>query len=132
VRLLDTNICVAHLNGDSRVAQPVQTYVTELAVPTLVAAELFYGFQKSARAAQNLPRLRQFLAAVQIVDFDLGAAESAGRIKLHLDRIGKRTGEVDVLIAAMAVRHDATLVTDNTRHFENVPGLKLENWLAQP
>ena len=127
--LMDTNICVAHLNGDSRVAQPMRQHASEITVPSLVAAELFYGFEKSARATDNLPRLKQFLQAVRVVDFDLATAEVVGRIKNQLDRIGKRTGEMDVLIAAVAVRHDALLVTNNQRHFENVPGLKLDNWL---
>lgn len=127
--LLDTNICVAHLNGDSRVAGPMQQHANKIAVPTLVAAELFYGFEKSARAAENLPRLNQFLQAAQVVDFDLTTAEVVGRIKLHLDRIGKQTGEIDVLIAATAIRHDALLITNNQRHFENVSGIKLDNWL---
>lgn len=127
--LLDTNICVAHLNGDQRVAPPMQRHASELAVPSLVAAELFYGFEKSARVTENLPRLKQFLQVVQIIDFDLATAEVVGHIKLHLDKIGKRTGEIDALIAAVAIRHDALLVTNNQRHFENVPGIKLENWL---
>lgn len=127
--LLDTNICVAHLNGDPRVRQPMQLHAGEIAIPSLVAAELFYGFEKSARAAQNLPRLKQFLQAISVVEFDLASAEIAGRTKLHLDRIGKRTGEVDILIAAVAIRHAALLITNNERHFENVPDLNIANWL---
>lgn len=127
--LLDTNVCVAHLNGDPRVARPMQEHASEIAVPSLVATELFYGFEKSSRAAENLPRLKQFLQTVQVVDYDIATAEIAGRLKAHLDRIGKRTGEMDILIAAVAVRHNALLVTNNLRHFENAPGIRLENWL---
>jgi len=63
------------------------------------------------------------------VDYDIATAEIAGRLKAHLDRIGKKTGEMDILIAAVAVRHNALLVTNNLRHFENAPGIRLENWL---
>jgi tRNA(fMet)-specific endonuclease VapC len=128
--LLDTNICVAHLNGEPRLQVPMQRYVDELAVPTLVAAELHYGFAKSKRVAQNLPRLRQFLASFTAVGFDGESAERAGEIKLHLESIGRKTGAVDLLIGAVALRHNATLVTHNLRHFQDIPGIKLEDWLT--
>ncbi|MGH7213197.1 MAG: type II toxin-antitoxin system VapC family toxin [Tepidisphaeraceae bacterium] len=127
--LLDTNICVAHLNGDPRVLPKMSARAAEVAVSSLVASELFYGFAKSARAAHNVPRLRYFLATVILVEFDLDCADMAGQVRLHLERAGKPSGTMDVLIAAVALRHDAVLVTDNTRHFQNVPRLKLENWL---
>ena len=127
--LLDTNICIAHLNGDPRVQIPMEQQVDELAVPTLTAAELHYRFSKSAKANENLPRLRQFLGSFPVIDFDLESAEIFGQIKLHLERIGRKTGVVDLLIAAIALRHDATLVTHNTRDFQDVPRVKLQDWL---
>ena len=130
--LLDTNICIAHLNGDARVQAPMQRHAPELAVPTLVAAELFYGYGKSARAAQNLPPLRQFLSSITVCPLDIESAEHAGQIRLHLERIGRNTGIIDQLIAATAIRHDAVLVTHNTRHFQDVPGIKLQDWLSNP
>jgi len=128
--LLDTNICVAHLNGDPRVQVPMQRHVQELAVPTLVAAELHYGFAKSARAAQNLPRLRQFLASFTTVAFDSESAEHAGQIKLQLESIGRKTGAMDLLIGAVALRHNAILITHNIKDFQDIPSIKLEDWLS--
>lgn len=127
--LLDTNICIAHLNGDDRVFRQIEEHRDEVGVSSLVVAELFYGFLKSVRVNENIPRLRQFLSTVRIIDFDLHCAEIHGEIKLALERIGKPTGAIDALIAAVAVRHDATLVTNNVRHFENVPELRFDNWL---
>jgi len=128
--LLDTNICVAHLNGDARVQVPMQRHVNELAIPTLVAAELHYGFAKSARAAQNLPRLRQFLASFAPIAFDAESAERAGQIRLQLESIGRKTGAMDLLIGAVALRQNATLVTHNSKHFEDIPGIQLDDWLS--
>ena len=131
--ILDTNICIAYLNGTpagvvARVSQAVNQQEV-VAVPAVVASELFYGAYKSIRVNENLERLRKFLAGVELLDFDLAAARVAGQVKSEIERLGKPTGSFDLLIAATAIRHGATLVTHNTRHFENIPNLKLDDWL---
>jgi len=64
-----------------------------------------------------------------LIPFDLSCAIKFGNIKSKLRAIGKPTGEVDALIAATALTHDAVLVTNNPKHFKNIEGLKMENWL---
>ena len=87
-----------------------------------------YGAKVSQRAKDNLEKLYQFVEVVQVVPFDIESARIFGSIKSKLRNIGKHTGEVDVLIAATAMAHKATLVTANRKHFENIEGLKVEVW----
>jgi tRNA(fMet)-specific endonuclease VapC len=66
-----------------------------------------------------------------IVEFDWDTAEEFGKIQGELRRIGRPTGELDALIAAVARSRGHILVTNNTRHFMNIPTLQLENWLEE-
>lgn len=127
--LLDTNVVVAHLKGDARVTARLADQIQDVAVPALVVAELDYGAKASARVSENLARLNTFLTSVEIVPFDDAAARQYGTLRARLKAIGKPTGEIDALIAAVALAHGAVLVTHNVRDFENVEGLRVENWL---
>jgi len=127
---LDTNIAVAYLNGNKVVAAQLKDYLPEVAISSLVLAELLYGARASARAAENIERLRQFLQIVSIADFDQAGAEAYSQMRLSLKHKGRPTGEIDTLIAAIAVANNAILVTHNTKHFENIDGLSLEDWRA--
>ena len=126
--LLDTNVVVAYLNGDKPVLKRIQADIAKVALSTLVVAELDYGAKASQRAKENLEKLYQFLNIVQVVSFDVECAKVFGTVKSKLRSLDKPTGEVDALIAATATAHEATLVTSNKRHFENIEGLKVEVW----
>jgi tRNA(fMet)-specific endonuclease VapC len=127
--LLDTNVVVAFLNGDNSILKRIKDEIDRIALSSLVVAELDYGAKASQRAKENLEKLYRFLDVVQVVPFDIECAKIFGSIKSKLRNIGKPTGEVDVLIAATAMAHKATLVTANKKHFENIEGLKIEVWL---
>ena len=127
--LLDTNICIANLNGDPRVEQPMRDFSAELRLPAVVIAELRYGAAKSARREENIAKLNELLKWAPAVNFDLPAALIAGDVRAILRVAGKPTGAFDLLIAATAPRFDAILITNNIRHFEHIPNLKLDNWL---
>ncbi len=71
---------------------------------------------------------REILPWVRWLDFDAGAALRAGMLQASLERAGRIIGAEDMQIAATALQHGLTLVTRNTRHFERVQGLKIENW----
>ncbi len=128
---LDTNVVIAYLNGSQAVATRLKTHLPDVAINSLVLAELLYGAAASARAAQNTGRVRQFLQIVDLADFDRASAEAYSRIRLALRRKGRPTGEVDALIAAVAVANGAVLATHNTKHFEHIEGLVLEDWLLE-
>jgi tRNA(fMet)-specific endonuclease VapC len=126
---LDTNIVIAYLNGNQAIAEKLKAHLPHIALSSLVLGELLYGARASQRKDENLEKISQLLRIVQIVDFDQASAEQYSHIRVALRRKGRPTGEVDALIAAIALAHNAILVTDNTKHFEHIEGLRLENWL---
>ena len=126
--LLDTNVVVAFLNGNELISRRIRDEIDKITLSTLVIAELDYGAKVSQKSKKNIEKLYRFLDVVQIVPFDVECAKISGTIKSKLRMIGKPTGEVDALIAATAMAHDAILATANKRHFDNIEGLKLEVW----
>jgi tRNA(fMet)-specific endonuclease VapC len=129
--LLDTNIIIAYFKGSYVVKEKTISNLEEIAVSTLVIAELNYGAKSSQNPEKNLEKLSYFIDVIRIIPFDLLCAIKFGDIKSKLRAIGKPTGEVDALIAATALTHNAILVTNNLKHFENIEGLKTENWVEQ-
>ena len=127
--LLDTNIIIAYFKGNHAIKDKIISNIEEIAVSTLVIAELNYGAKSSQYHEKNMEKLLRLLDIIQIIPFDLPCAIKFGDIKSRLRAIGRPTGEVDALIAATAMTHDAILITNNLRHFENIEGLKTEDWL---
>ena len=131
--LLDTNVCIALINGSSpklrgRADQAVRRGAT-LATSSIVTHELWYGIAKSSRPVQNANRLTAFLSrAVTSLDYSSKDAQAAGEIRAELERQGKRIGEYDTLIAGQAFARNLVLVTANTREFQRVKGLVVEDW----
>lgn len=97
---------------------------------TVVLGELYCGAFRSQRVAHNLDVLAEFVAGIEVIPFDTEAARVYGILCAELLRMGRPTGEKDALIAAIAKRHGATLVTHNTRHFQHISDLSLEDWLT--
>ena len=126
--LLDTNICIAILKDNATVVSQFQSKYQDCYLTTLVLAELYKGVYCSTKINQNLTGLNQLASYLPIIDFDQQAAIEFGKIQSELRQIGKPTGEIDALIAAVARSRQDILVTNNTKHFINIPNLQLENW----
>ena len=126
--LLDTNIVVAYFNGNDEVVPRVIESINKIALSTLVIAELDYGAKASHHGNRNLANLYRFVELVRVIPFDLACARMLGTVKSRLRKIGKPTGEVDAMIAAVALVHRAELITGNTKHFQNIEGLKVSTW----
>ena len=129
--LLDTNICIYIINEQpAQVLQRViQAGRESLAISTVTVAELAFGVAKSTRA-DSRAKLENFLSKFPILDWDQEAAWVYGNVRKTLDAKGQRIGEQDLLRACQALALDATMVTNNTREFERVEGLKLESWVV--
>jgi len=127
---LDTDIVVAYLRGNDALAKRLHDAAADVAISAIVLAELFYGARLSARVEEHKATILRLLSIMPTVPFDRACAEAYAELKAGLKTIGKPTGETDALIAATAMAHGATLISHNRRHFENVPALKLDDWLA--
>ena len=100
----------------------------DIAICSIVKAELFYGARHSQRVEANLQRLIHFLAPLKSLPFDDRCAEEAGQIRADLASHGSPIGPNDLLIAATARAFDAILVTHNVGEFSRVTGLRIEDW----
>ncbi len=128
--LLDANTCINYLNGRS---EPIRRRIESLrpdnlALCSVVKAELLYSAVKSGRSAENFAKLRRFFARFPSLPFDDAAAEVYGRIRARLERVGSPIGPNDLLIAATALAHQRTLVTHNQDEFGRIEELDLEDW----
>jgi tRNA(fMet)-specific endonuclease VapC len=128
--LLDTNVCVMYLNGRSASVRDRlhSISIEEMAVCSIVKAELFYGAMRSNNPTQTLKRQQNFLAGFVSLPFDDEVALVCGQIRARLASAGTPIGACDLLIAAIALANNLTLVTHNTREFGRVDGLQVEDW----
>jgi tRNA(fMet)-specific endonuclease VapC len=128
--VLDTNACIHVLNGDSPVlvARLRAHRPSDILLSTIVKAELLHGARRSRRVEENLLVLQRFFQPFRTLAFDDRAAEEYGLIRADLERLGTPIGPNDLLIAASARAHDATLVSHNVRELSGVVGLRLEDW----
>ena len=128
--LLDTNVLSALVREPQGTVAARIALAGEANICTSigVAAELRYGAAKrgSARLAQQLDTI---LGALDIVPFESPMDRVYADLRNTLEQRGRPIGGNDLIIAAQALALDATLVTDNVKEFEQVPGLKVENWV---
>jgi len=129
--MLDTNICIYIIkNKPQSVKERFKQFeIGELCISSITVSELMYGAFKSEQTQKNLHALEKFLMPFEIVDYDLMASVEYGKIRASLERSGNIIGGMDIQIAAHALWLDLTLVTNNTREFERVVGLRLDNWV---
>lgn len=130
--LLDTNAVIAALDSQAPVfANRLRQHLPyEIGLSSIVIYELFYGAFKSQRRERNLALIDNL--QFKVIEFDKEDARQAGEIRAYLTTKELPIGTYDVLIAGQAKARNLTLVTNNTREFERVPGLSIENWLTQP
>ena len=130
--LLDTNVCIALINGQPSIRARLQKVLStgaEVRVSAIVAFELWYGVAKSSRVAENTRLLEAFFAGpLRLLAFEVEDAKVAGKIRAALETAGKPIAAYDVLIAGQALRSNFTLVTSNVREFERVKELNWIDW----
>jgi len=129
--ILDSNTISYYFRGDPLVVPRLQALrPSDVGVPAIVEYELRYGLLRlpDMAAAPRLAALVQLLRPLQLLPFDSECASQAARIRVALEIAGTPIGPHDMLIAATAMRHQATLVTRNVREFSRVQGLQWLNW----
>jgi tRNA(fMet)-specific endonuclease VapC len=129
--MLDTNILIYTIkNKPDAVRQRFEQHHGEMCTSAVTAMELLYGAHKSHAVRRNLDAVEGLLARLDLLDFDISAAEHAGEIRATLAQPGTPIGPYDIMIAGLARSRGLTLVTNNMSKFERVSGLRLENWAA--
>ena len=128
--ILDTDVCIHILRGNSTVIEQRQQYSGQVAVSFMTAAELFYGAEKSANPLKNRTLVDQFLLTIPTVDSDRNIMRRFGSLKADLEGKGLPLADADLFIAATALEAADLLVTGNTKHFSRIEGLSLANWIS--
>ena len=128
--MLDTNICIyAIKHKPEQVFMRLQEHdPIDICISSVTYAELVHGVEKSKAIEKNRVALALLLANIEIMNFDSLAAESYGKIRADLEKAGTPIGPLDIMIAGHAMALGYTVVTNNTKEFDRVKGLKLENW----
>ena len=128
--MLDTNICIyAIKHKPEKVFQKLQEVdPSDVCISSVTYAELVHGVEKSAAVDKNRLALSMLLANIEILNFDVNAAESYGKIRAGLEKNGTPIGPLDMMIAGHAQSLDYIVVTNNVKKFKRVSNLKIENW----
>jgi tRNA(fMet)-specific endonuclease VapC len=128
--LLDTDTLSLLMRKNPTVIQKVTAYLEIfpcLFVSRITVFEVLNGL-KAKDAEKQLERFREFLKENQIKEVTELSVELSSDAYAKLRKTGKHSGHDDLLIAGIALANNLVLVTNNTRHFENIEGLELENW----
>jgi tRNA(fMet)-specific endonuclease VapC len=134
--LLDTNACIALINGDPATVrtrmQKAAAAGAHILVSSIALFELWYGVAKSKKQDFNRQRLEAFLAGpILVLPFEDDDSRVSGSIRAALESAGKPIGAYDLLMAGQALRHSLTLITANVAEFSRVKGLNWQDW-AKP
>ncbi|MGB8579759.1 MAG: type II toxin-antitoxin system VapC family toxin [Candidatus Sulfotelmatobacter sp.] len=131
--LLDTNACIALINGAPKpVRSRFQKAVRgagQIYIPSIVTFELWYGAAKSSRVSLNTQRLEIFLSGpVTVLPLEEEDSRVAGSIRAELEKSGTPIGAYDVLIAGQALARQLTVITANVSEFSRIRGLSWQDW----
>ncbi len=128
--MLDTNICIYAIKN--KPIEVIKNFLehdpNEICISSITYAELMHGVEKSQLADRNRAAIMFFISTIDILDFDVYAADVYGKIRADLERKGTPIGPLDMLIAAHAKAEKLIIVTNNTREFLRVDGLEVEDW----
>ncbi|QIK63069.1 type II toxin-antitoxin system VapC family toxin [Leucobacter viscericola] len=129
--LLDTDVAIALLRRQKGIdLDRFFANSGRLAISTISIEELEFGAYRSAFPERNLKANDELLAQLKIQDFNRYAAAHAAEVRATLAVRGTPIGSYDSQIAGHARSLGLTVVTGNTREFERVPGLLVENWIG--
>ena len=128
--MLDTNICIYAIRRKPTnfLSNLLNKISSDICISVITYSELIHGAEKSRDIGRNRLALTMFLSEIEIIPYDTQDAEEYGRIRAELEKQVTPIGPMDMLIAAHAKSRDCILVTNNTREFERVKNLQLEDW----
>jgi tRNA(fMet)-specific endonuclease VapC len=130
--MLDTDTCAFVLRRTSRtLLDRIQSVpLTQQAISVVTYAELLYGVQMSSKKKANHDAVDALVRHLPVLDWSQDAARHYAEIRADLKKKGSMIGAHDLMIAAHARSLGGIVVTNNTKDFERIKGLKVENWLT--
>jgi tRNA(fMet)-specific endonuclease VapC len=127
--VLDANTVVDYFRGRGKVAERLLAVKPrDIALPAIVAYEVWVGVLGSQNAKRRETQYEQFLSVIEVIPFDLAISRRAAELRHALERRGESIGPLDTLIAGTALVCAGTLVTRNVKEFGRIAGLKVANW----
>ena len=129
--MLDTDTCafILRRTSDTLLVRIQEVPLRQQAMSVVTYAELLYGVQLSSKKKANQDAVDLLSRHLAILDWSSDAAQHYAEIRADLKKKGAMVGANDLMIAAHARSVDATVVTNNTKDFGRVKGLKIENWM---
>ena len=133
--ILDTNTWIEHFHQRSGVTNRIMALATtQILVSEVTLAELTFGAYNSSDFERHLQEpqwLRRYITVLDISDVFEEYAQIRCALRKLKKNLDKEIGNFDILIGATALHYDLTVVTDNVKHFEVMPGVKVENWIVR-
>jgi tRNA(fMet)-specific endonuclease VapC len=128
--LFDSDTIIYWLNGNQTIENKVNAIgLDKIAYSIISQAELYFGAYKSNYIKENLNNIQILSQKLTLLPFEDKAAKIFGELKADLKNQGLMILDADIMIASIALAYNFTLVTNNTKHFNRIPKLRLENWI---
>lgn len=129
--LLDTNIAIYTIkNRPAEVREAFKAHDGQMCISSVTLMELVYGAEASQAVERNLRVIEGFAARLDVLPYDDAAAAHTGQLRAELKKIGRPIGPYDEMIAGHARSRGLVVVTNNLKHFQAVPGIRVENWVG--
>lgn len=129
--MLDTNIVIYTIkNRPDEVRRAFNRHDGQMAISTVTFGELIYGAERSSQPEKNMEVIEGMTARLEVLSFESQDAAHFGQLRAELMNSGRPIGPYDMMIAGHARARGLILVTNNSREFERVPGLRIENWVG--
>jgi tRNA(fMet)-specific endonuclease VapC len=127
--VFDTDIIIYWLKGNKQIENRVlEEGIEKISISFVTLSELFYGAYKSQRKKENIANVKMLIQKIECVETNPDICNIYGKLKAVLEKEGKIIDDADLFIAATALDKNMVLVTNNTKHFNRINGLRLENW----
>jgi len=127
--ILDTDTCIYWLKGNANIERSVIKHgLGNIFITVITECELFYGAYKSMKKDKNLAMVEELKTRIKTLHTVSGIPSLYGKIKVELESKGQTLDDADLLIASIALLNNATLVTNNSKHFKRINEFKTENW----
>ena len=130
--LLDTNIVIYCLKGHEVVTKNLRTHLNDpITISVVTLMELYYGAYKSQKVESNLAKIKTLENSIEVIPLGKEVVEIFGIYKAKLERSGTSLDDFYLSLAACAITNNLVLVTNNTKHFKRIEGLKITDWTSE-